>query len=332
MDIIKEKENLIVKWSRNTYTFNLKTLEVDGLRKKNIKIPKTVIDKIWGYDETERLFCSCWIIREANIDNKQELITLLERLYSINKTILLSHWEAENNKFIHLFSKLNFKDFQKAEAETFSYNDIYKLFINNVVEKYDLNEAQKRVIYDFESMDLEKIDYLARQLKFKNVNYLIDRVEIINFFKNCELLKEDYKNYKSILTGYIETSMKMEANRNRILLEAFSEKFIKYSQLVFENEKYIVKIPKTPEEIINEGIQNRNCVGSYVNNYACDRAIIVFIREKNNFEKSFITCELTKKLEIAQFKKFANSTKLSEEEKNFKKEYSEYLKTIKSTF
>ena len=44
--------------------------------------------------------------------------------------------------------------------------------------------------------------------------------------------------------------------------------------------------------MINEGIHNHNCVGSYVERYAKKEANIFFIRRHEEPEKSYITVEL----------------------------------------
>lgn len=56
-------------------------------------------------------------------------------------------------------------------------------------------------------------------------------------------------------------------------------------------ENYCFIVPTTLKELIDEGEQQHNCVGSYYNNFMSEgNGFIYFIRKKNEPEKSYITC------------------------------------------
>ena len=56
-------------------------------------------------------------------------------------------------------------------------------------------------------------------------------------------------------------------------------------------EDYCFIVPTTLKELIDEGEQQRNCVGSYYNDSVSEgNVFIYFIRKKNEPEKSYITC------------------------------------------
>lgn len=69
-----------------------------------------------------------------------------------------------------------------------------------------------------------------------------------------------------------------------------SQKRIKeLENLLYENYCFIV--PTTLEELVDEGKQQHNCVGSYYNDsMSRGEDFIYFIRKKNEPEKSYITC------------------------------------------
>lgn len=69
-----------------------------------------------------------------------------------------------------------------------------------------------------------------------------------------------------------------------------SQKRIKeLENLLYEDYCFIV--PTTPKELIDEGEQQHNCVGSYYNNFMSEGiGFVYFIRKKNEPEKSYITC------------------------------------------
>lgn len=58
-----------------------------------------------------------------------------------------------------------------------------------------------------------------------------------------------------------------------------------------EIDNYIIKIPQSVGDLIDEGRQQNNCVGSFYNsNIAQGQDLIYFIRKKENPNKSYITC------------------------------------------
>lgn len=80
----------------------------------------------------------------------------------------------------------------------------------------------------------------------------------------------------------------MEANRNKIL-----EKQLRKLNFIHEKEfgDYIVIVPQTQEDKIEEGRQQNNCVGSYYDSSIISGDnFIFFLRKKDNPTKSYITC------------------------------------------
>ena len=58
-----------------------------------------------------------------------------------------------------------------------------------------------------------------------------------------------------------------------------------------EIDNYIIKVPQSTEDLIDEGRQQNNCVGSFYNDSIMKgKDLIYFIREKNNPKKSYVTC------------------------------------------
>lgn len=86
------------------------------------------------------------------------------------------------------------------------------------------------------------------------------------------------KNYTLLRNK--ELQEKIEKNQNRIK---------ELETLVYKDYYFIV--PTTLEELVDEGKQQHNCVGSYYNDsMSRGEDFIYFIRKKNEPEKSYITC------------------------------------------
>lgn len=96
---------------------------------------------------------------------------------------------------------------------------------------------------------------------------------------------------------------------------------------------YCFIVPTTPKELIDEGEQQHNCVGSYYNDSMSEGiGFIYFIRKKNEPEKSYITCRFdvyTKKTVEARYK--FNDEVSKEEDKKAILKSGEFIKKIMET-
>ena len=105
-----------------------------------------------------------------------------------------------------------------------------------------------------------------------------------------------------------------------------NEQYEKYPMLKFENEIFTVVIPKTTEDFFNEAQTQQNCVYSmYLDKVIQGTTNVVFIRRKDDIEKSLITCEVSNNGNIIQYLKKYNSSNLNEDETEFKKLYKTHL-------
>lgn len=84
-----------------------------------------------------------------------------------------------------------------------------------------------------------------------------------------------------------------EAKKNE-LIQAIQTKLHNMPELQeFFNGKngYMVSCPTSVEDFINEGKAQHNCVGGYADKVAKEQTLVLFIRELNNPDASFITME-----------------------------------------
>ena len=111
------------------------------------------------------------------------------------------------------------------------------------------------------------------------VSYFPELIKLIDTQSSFALAaKAVDKNYKLLKDK--ELQEKIEKNQKRIK---------ELETLVYKDYWFIV--PTTLEELVDEGKQQHNCVGSYYNNsISRGEDFIYFIRKKNEPEKSYITC------------------------------------------
>ena len=130
---------------------------------------------------------------------------------------------------------------------------------------------------------------------YSRLSELIRYLTIYNI--NDELLDTNrtvFQNYEN----YHFYNMKEEKNMLSLKLK----------QLNFMNGKcfddYIVVVPQTYEDLVDEGKQQNNCVGHYYNDSILrGENLILFIRHSNSPKKSYITCRYNiEKQDIVEYK------------------------------
>ena len=130
---------------------------------------------------------------------------------------------------------------------------------------------------------------------YSRLSELIRYLTIYNI--NDELLNTNrtvFQNYEN----YHFYNMKEEKNMLSLKLK----------QLNFMNGKcfddYIVVVPQTYEDLVDEGKQQNNCVGHYYNESILGgENLILFIRHSNSPKKSYITCRYNiKKQDIVEYR------------------------------
>ena len=130
---------------------------------------------------------------------------------------------------------------------------------------------------------------------YSRLSELIRYLTIYNI--NDELLDTNrtvFQNYEN----YHFYNMKEEKNMLSLKLK----------QLNFMNGKcfddYIVVVPQTYEDLVDEGKQQNNCVGHYYNDSILGgENLILFIRHSNSPKKSYITCRYNiEKQDIVEYR------------------------------
>lgn len=121
---------------------------------------------------------------------------------------------------------------------------------------------------------------------------------------NYNRIVPDYNTFEFLMDSPEEGLKLLDTNRNaeknfKIIREYQEKKeqeiFIKrLTKINFVNQftkgNYVVVVPQTLEDLIDEGKQQNNCVGSFYNDdILCGRDYIYFIRRKDNSNKSVAT-------------------------------------------
>lgn len=170
---------------------------------------------------------------------------------------------------------------------------------------------------DIDRTEEQLLRSLHGSFKHKNVkkvlqafrNEIKDLGEILNyegFFKKylrlVELFEGEEVETHRVLDHYRRLAINYKIQRRELEFKEFAKRYDKVKNLAFEDERYKVIIPTCAQDFINEGNNNRNCVGGYVDNVLNGYKYVCFIRDKQDLEKSLVTCDIyASTLRINQF-------------------------------
>lgn len=97
----------------------------------------------------------------------------------------------------------------------------------------------------------------------------------------------------------------------------FNRQYNKLKQCSYHDNRLEVIVPRNPKDIIEEGRNNHNCVGSYVETHASGKSFIFFIRKIDALDKSYITVELDKNLSTVKQAFYSFNKELNSTDNNF---------------
>ena len=185
----------------------------------------------------------------------------------------------------------------------YSYNTISMI---SLIKEYNL---------DFNTF----IDYLFDNLYFQG---------IAEFDNEIVRIYEDYLNmqkvmYNKILDKYPDSLklqhdklvMKFNLHKQYYQEKAIEMNIEKIKELEYKNDKYCIILPKSSQDIIDEGINLHHCVGSYVPKVQRGETNILFMRTIEEPETSLITIEYTN--ESIEMVRGLQNRYVNDEEKEF---------------
>lgn len=117
-------------------------------------------------------------------------------------------------------------------------------------------------------------------------------------------------NYMNERRQAVKTAKSTELNEafeKALLNEDYTNLIALPDTFFFGFSNYILLMPRTAEDLVEESYQMRNCVRSYVSSVAMGRTYILFLRKKSSKSKSFVTIEVTGNYRVAQVKGKGNA-------------------------
>lgn len=174
------------------------------------------------------------------------------------------------------------KDFTNLLNITTSYNQIVS----------ELESAKN--ILNYHIFGNEELSPLTLHERLKNINsyYINDTIKMFKVINRDKTLKDFYNTLKT-------TTMEELHNKYQLVYQAITNAKIEqeYQEVVsqlnvqeYDNGEFSITIPKTTQDIINEGKALHHCVGVYVDKVVRREDMIYFLRKDR--EVPYITIEV----------------------------------------
>lgn len=180
-------------------------------------------------------------------------------------------------------------------------------------KKVGLELTDDQILFISENLNIEKIIELKeyttihKMLKYINsqkrekdrLNYVLS--DWVDYIYDCKLLKYDLKNEfilfpRDLRESHKELSGLIKNNKTKLFNELFSDLYNKfYSLYGWKSKDYSIEIPKSFDEVIQEGHKLKHCVGNgtnYGDRVAKGKSVILFLRNNKEIDKPLYTIEL----------------------------------------
>lgn len=196
-------------------------------------------------------------------------------------------------------------EFEQLSKENFYevINSYEYLYCKNT---YPLNNISNVLKYGYKFNQLLK--YIVKQDMI--INKETHRTDVINimfdYLEMCELLEIKPDKYpKDIVTVHNRCQKLISDNHISLYDKKIAEigktveeaiyKYVDEDKLSKMHKEYVIILPKSSKDFIEEGQMQHNCVASYANRVYNNKCIIFFVRKKSDPTQSFITAECSEK-------------------------------------
>ena len=289
------------------------------------------------FEETEYKYSEIWTLAE-NIDVSarnllgycdKERLLMAESLtkmkcYRLAKDLINGKFFAHTKEIIKKLGFKCYKDFLPVVEKDMSYEqmrqyrNLASFDLPNKYHKYFKKFAMYRGIEDMnpQTMSSRKfVEYYLEQLdNGLTVNnfedFYNDYKDYVRFGTKLDYDFNDTKYYKpsNFKIAHDMAFMKVKSVEALKQKSALKKVFKKQKMFSYEDEIYSIIIPTKVEDIIQEGIDMKNCVGGYIDRIVEGNSYIFFVRHTADPSKSFYTLELNPKtMKVVQCRGYNNN-------------------------
>ena len=256
------------------YTLSLKALT--GIRLMNIMDSGVGIYNVIKYFSTEQLeTIGCLWVDVCGLKHLASAYSKMEFLY-----------KPEIERYTDILNGIDsVKDFTNLLNITTSYNQIVS----------ELESAKN--ILNYHIFGNEELSPLALHERLKNINsyYINDTIKMFKVINRDKTLKDFYNTLKTTTMEELHNKYQLvyQAITNAKIEQEYQEVISQLNVQEYDNGEFSITIPKTTQDIINEGKALHHCVGVYVDKVIRREDMIYFLRKDRNVP--YVTIEVKDK-------------------------------------
>ena len=241
--------------------------------------------------------------------NKQDYKTIKENDISITMSFLKLFQEWKKLKL-----KIDVKYLKDISV-------IYSGEILDVINFSKNNDIKINKVLNFIEKQFKLVDEENKKL-FQWRSSLIRSWE--DYLNDCKTLNMDLKDKsvffpKNLYQAHQNTISQIKIKENSKYDSNIKLRLKSLSKYLFEDDTFLIRPAASSKEMIEEGKNNHNCVGTYVKRYAEGETLIMFVRNKLEADKTLVTVEIRDN-KIVQARQDRNKP-ASEEVMNFLRKF-----------
>lgn len=319
MASIKKEKNMLEFWVDGKsvpYKLDINTGTIYGLRGMPIK---SSIPYARDMLRSHRDLCNVtkllhrWIVSWSEgfsrAVQKTPAMILADRLEAIGYALKDNDiWMMDSDSFVSSVSKLFNRiapHMQEHTADTLgdflsAYAEITWREENNLVPNEHLTDDIIHTLWVYrDRYTTDMLPYLLYWMPrglyeyycHSSISDMLTRVR--QLFQYAELLGWTVERKSDFFRQYVNVSRSYFAKKDELDKIQFIKAQHKHLlALQFENDQFIVVIPTSTQELIDEGEKQHNCVGGYSDRILHGGCNVVFIRKKDNVNQPYITCDI----------------------------------------
>lgn len=228
--------------------------------------------------------------------------------YDIKIDLFMSEIYKRNPNFFNLLFSLNTNELTKSEKEKILNSGYY---FDKIEDLINWGYAQKALIV--------YLDYLETH---EALNYSNAISTLYDYTKMMRRISKKFDKYpRNLLTSHNIAIRNYERLSREYEENAFRERI--NLDMEFSYNEYRIIYPKMVQDIKDEASQQHHCVATYIDSVIDGETNIVFLRKKEDIDKSLVTMEVKNNKVVQARGKFNRD--LTQKEQEVVDRYNQYL-------
>ena len=342
----KEKNFIIfsLDGAKGTYKLDINTGAFYGIKGSPIKTcpRKSEIVRMFPYYHSDNGNNLGYVLRSmfdnngntTTYANYVEAMQAADKIDAIGVGLLCLHKE----QYVYLGEHIKMLAAYVKEHDTFYYRDfVMWCEFENAKKKLgsladlltaEMYDAIKRSNLHTSEEELSVCAYYLGRGKYweyhrGNINKLAEYIVM------CRRMEKAPQKVNNFMREFCETQKTYELRRAEYDNRQIAINYAKHSKAwEFAYGDYVVVIPTTGQDIVEEGAKMHHCVGSYVADVVRNNTYICFVRHKDTPDIPYITCQVYPDGKIGQYFLAYDRWISDETDKAFKEAFANHLREV----